>query len=104
MAAVELLCGDAVDVPHQPRQVGLAGLDHQVVVVAHQAVSEHLGVEPIHCLGDHRQMTQAILVVAVNRLTPVAARGDVVDGVGELDAQGAGRGVVLKERLATGKT
>ena len=73
-------------------------------MVAHQAVSQHLGVEPIHCLGDHRQMTLAILVVAANRLTPVAARVEVVIGVGELDAQRAGRGVVLKERLATGKT
>ena len=58
--------------------------------------SQHLGVEPIHCLGDHRQMTLAILVVAVNRLTPVAARCDVVDGVGEFDAQGAGHGVILR--------
>ena len=41
-------------------------------------------------------MTLAILVIAVNRLTPVAARGDVVDGVGEFDAQGAGRGVILR--------
>ena len=64
--------------------------------VAHQAVSQHLGVEPIHCLGDHRQMTLAILVIAVNRLTPVAARCDVVGGVGEFDAQGAGRGVILR--------
>ena len=86
------------------RRHGLVGLDHQVVVVAHQAVSQHLGAEPIHCLGDHRQMTLAILVVAVNRLTPVAARCDVVDGVGEFAAQGAGRGVVLRGRLATGKT
>ena len=73
-------------------------------MVAHQAVSQHLGIEPVHRLGDHRQMTLAILVVAVNRLTPVAARGDVVDGVGEFAAQGAGRGVVLRGRLATGKT
>ena len=49
-------------------------------------------------------MTLAILVVAVNRLTPVAARCDVVDGVGEFDAQRAGRGVILRERLATAKT
>ena len=41
-------------------------------------------------------MTLAILVVAVNRLTPVAARCDVVGGVGEFDAQGAGREVILR--------
>ena len=72
-----------------------------MVVVVHQTVSQHLGVEPVHCLGDHRQMTLAILVVAVNRLTPVAARCDVVDGVGEFDAQRAGRGVVLSIALHT---
>ena len=96
MATVELRRGDAVDVPHWPRQVGLAVLVHQVVVVAHQAASQHLGVDPVHCLGDHRQMTLAIFVVAVNRLTPVAARGDVVDSVGKFNVQGAGQGVTLK--------
>ena len=73
-------------------------------MVAHQAVSQHLGVEPVHCLGDHRQMTLTVLVVAVDRLTPIAARCDMVDSVGEFDAQGAGHGVNLRERLATGKT
>ena len=41
-------------------------------------------------------MTLAILVVAVNRLTPVAARCDAVDGVGEFDARGRAVGVILR--------
>lgn len=68
------------------------GVQHQVVVVAHLAVGEHLRVEPVHCVGDGFKLRLSINVVAVDRFAPVAAGCDVIDGVGEFDAEGAGHG------------
>ena len=48
-------------------------------------------------LRDHLEVADAIIVVAIDRLPPVAARGDVVDGSRELDAQRAGHGRQMDE-------
>ena len=71
---------------HQTREIGAARVQHQVVVIAHLAIGQHLRVEPVHRLGNDFQLRVSVLVVAVDRLAPVAARGDVVDRAGELDA------------------
>jgi hypothetical protein len=65
---VEHLRVDAVHMAHQPRQIGLPGVEHQVVVVAHQAIGQHLRVEPVHRLGDDIQLRQAVVVARCWRL------------------------------------
>ena len=87
MPAVEGLSVDAVDA-HEPRQVGLAGVQHEVVVVVHQAVGQHLRAEALHALGQHGEQGSAVGVVHEDGLAPVAAGGDVVHGAGEFDAEG----------------
>ena len=82
---------DAIQVPHQPGQVRRSGVKHQMKVVAHLAIGQHLCVEPVHGLRQDVKLGQPVSVVAVDRLAPVAARGDVVDRAGELDAQRAGQ-------------
>ena len=79
---------DAVQVPHQPRQVGLPRVQHEVIVIAHQAVRQHLGVETVHRLPDQRQQRAPVVIIDEDRLAPVAARSDVVDRAGEFDTQG----------------
>ena len=60
------------------------------------AIGQHLRIEPVHRLSDDFQVRGPVLAVAVDRLTPVATRSDVVDGAGKLDAQGAGHaGIVV---------
>jgi hypothetical protein len=49
-------------------------------------------------------LAPTIGVVAVDRLAPVATRGHVVDGAGELDAQRAGHGPSVTSVKAKGKT
>ena len=61
-----------------------------MTVTAHLATGQHLSIEPVHRLSDDFQVRGPVCIVAVDRLTPVATRGDVVDGAGKLDAQGAG--------------
>ena len=89
MAAIEVLRVDAVEMAHQPRQVGLAGVQHQAEVIDHQTVSQQLRVEAGHGLIDNVQVQAPVIVTAVDRLTAVSTRGDVVGRVGKFDAKGA---------------
>lgn len=73
MPAVELLRVHAVEVAHQARQVVLLSLQYQVVVVAHQAVGQHLGIEAVHRLGEDVELGDPVRVVAVDRLASVTA-------------------------------
>jgi hypothetical protein len=57
-------------------------------------------IEPIHRAGNDVELCVPIRVVAIDRLASVTARSDVVDGVGELDAQGAGHLVKIAESKA----
>jgi hypothetical protein len=99
VAAVHALGENAVDVPHQRREIGLPRAQHQVVVIAHQAVGQRAGVEAVEGLGEQVEEESPVVVVQEDRLLPVATGGDVVDGVGKFDAQRAGHG-----RLESGKT
>jgi hypothetical protein len=92
MPVVEGLGVDAVQMSHQPRQTALARVQHEVIVVAHLAVGQHLGVEPVHGRCQHVQLQQAVGIVAIDGLAPVTPRSDVVSGAGELDAEGAAYG------------
>lgn len=76
----------AVHVPHQPRKVGLAGVQHDVEVITHLAVREHLCVEAVHRLRDRVDVRESIRIVPVNRLAPIAARSDVIYSAREFDA------------------
>jgi hypothetical protein len=88
MPAVDVLRVDAVHLPHQARQVGGTGVQHEMVVVAHQAIGQHLRVEALQCQRDDAQLRGPVVVVGVDGLAPVAAGRKVVDGAGELDARG----------------
>lgn len=71
------------------REIGLPGVQHEVVVVAHQAVGQHLSVEALHSLIDDFKQSIADFVVNEDGVSPVATGRDVVNGAGELDAEGA---------------
>ena len=66
------------------------GLHHKVVVIAHQAVSQHLRVEALQPLFDDGQQRRQVFVVREDALAPVATRCDVVHGTWKFNAQRAG--------------
>ena len=104
VAPVEGLRVHAIDLPHQQRQVGLVRVLHEVIVVPHQAIGQHLGIKALHRLCHHLQQGTAVRVVHEDRLAPVAARGDVVDRAGEPDAQWAGHAGSLGGWIGKNKT
>lgn len=69
--------------------VHAACMQHEVVVVAHQAVAQHLRIEARQPLLHNAQQRRAFIVVREYALAPVAARSDVLHGTGELNAQRA---------------
>jgi len=101
VAAVEALGGHAVHLAHQAREVGVAGVQHQGVVVAPEAVGQQLGVEAVRGPDDDVEQGDPVFVVVEDRLAAVATRSDVAGGAGERDAQRAGQGgcwVVVSKR------
>jgi hypothetical protein len=52
VSAIEALGVDPVDVAHQQGEIGLPGVQHEVVVVVHQAIGQGLGVEARQRLRD----------------------------------------------------
>jgi hypothetical protein len=87
--SIERLRVHAIDVAHQQRQVGLPRVKHEVIVIAHQAIGQHLGVETLRRLGQCGETLVAIHIVPEDGFAPVAARGHVIDGAGEFNAEGA---------------
>ena len=85
---VEGLGVDPVEVPHQSRQRARSGAQHQVVVIAHEAIGKHRRVEARGGFAQNRKVRLAVGGVTVDRLATVTARGDVEDGAGEFNAKG----------------
>ncbi len=94
MAAVEGLGVNAIDVPHQCRQIPLQRLNHEVVMVAHQAIREQPRVKPCQALRYDGQQASPVGVVNKDIFPSVTPGGDVIQRAGELDAKRAGHGAM----------
>jgi len=55
-------------------------------VVGHQAIRGANPIEPIHHLRQRAEEDVTVLIVLEDRLTPIAPRGDVIEGTGKLDS------------------
>ena len=86
VVAVERLREAPVEVVHGARQVGLKGLNEQMVVVVHQEISMQQEVKVRHDIVEDGDKPFAIVVGTVDRLAFVATCGDVIEGASELNA------------------
>ncbi len=98
VAPVECLRIPGVEVAHESREIRLAGMKDDMVVVAHQAVRHDRRVEPVHCLAHQLQETLSISVVDIDRFAPITTRSHVIDGSRELDAQGSCHALRLRTK------
>jgi hypothetical protein len=81
VAPVERLRVDAVQDLHSGGELLASGLDHEVVVVAHQAERVAAPGETHRDAREHREKDAAVVVVAEDRDLPGAACADVEDAV-----------------------
>ena len=79
-----------IDVPHQARQIRRPGMQHKMVVVAHQAVSQPLRIKAPRPLGQHLQQSLPIHIILKDRLPTITTRSHVVTGTGKFNAKRAG--------------
>jgi hypothetical protein len=73
-------------------------------MVGHLAVSMAAPVETPAYLAQHGEPVHAVLIVAIDRLAPVTARGDVVEPAGEPDAEGSAHRAAHSSRMLDCKT
>lgn len=66
-----------------------------VEVVVHEAVGVAYPVKTLADLAEEGEPLLAVSIVQIDRLSPVATRGNVVQSAGEFNAQGAGHGLML---------
>jgi hypothetical protein len=74
------------------REVGLRSLDEQVKVICHQAVGHLAPTEALQHSVSHQEEHDSVIVIVVDGLPAVPARGDVKDAAGDLNAQCSAHG------------
>ena len=89
MTFIKKLCIDPVQLPHTQRKIAVRRLDQEVIVVVHHAVGMTEPVIPFIDMLERVQEVDAVLVVFENGLLFIAARGNVIDGTGVFNAEGA---------------
>ena len=93
VAAVGRLGVHAIELAHAFREIGLRGFHDEMVMVGHQAIRMTAPVEALNHFAQHVDEGRSVGVVFHDRLAPIAAGGDVIEGVGEFDAQRSRHGV-----------
>ena len=78
-------------------------MQHEVVVIAHQAIGQGLGIETRQRLGYDLQQSVPVLVIDEDWLAPVTAGSDVIDSTREFDTQRTGHAGTLHREEAKGK-
>ena len=64
-------------------------MQDKVVVIAHQAIGQHLRIKALQALRHDTQQRHPVFVIREDALTPVSARCHMVDSTRELNSQWA---------------
>jgi hypothetical protein len=86
VAPVEGLRVDPAEVAHPLAEIGRQRLDHQVVVVAHQAVGVAQPSAPGDGAPEQIEKVLPVGIILIDSRSSVAAPGHVVQGALELEA------------------
>ena len=86
----------SVEAAHAPDQVRLGGLEQQVKVVAHQAIGIEQPALLPDLFGQRPDKGQPVPVAFEDRLLPIPAGGDVIDGAREFQSEGPGHAASLR--------
>ena len=98
MTFIEKLRIDAVQLPHPRGKIAVRRLDQKVIVIVHHTVGM---TEPVISFIDMLECVQEVdpvLVVLENGLLFIAAGGEVINGAGVFNAEGAGHAVMVSEK------
>jgi hypothetical protein len=74
---------------HELGKIGLPVVDHKVVVIAHQAVGEHLSTKQPQRMPRNAKQACSIHAIHKDRFAPITSGYDVMDGSREFDSEGS---------------
>src|SRR5688572_411571 len=89
MAAVEPDGVTDAEPLHAPGKIRVARLDQKMEMILHQHIGVHAPAETLHRLSEQGAKMLVIPRVAVDGLTFVAARGEMIPGTCAFDSQRA---------------
>src|SRR2546421_6277524 len=97
MPAVEPAGIGAEEPFHASDQIGLGSFHHQMKMVVHQAISQHLPVSLFTTFPERLQKAQPVLVIMENGFAPVAPAHHVVNRSGIFHSEFPGHAGRLEE-------
>lgn len=100
VGTIEVLGIDAIDVTHATRQIPLRGLEQQVIMVGHQAVSRNLHIPALGGLANDFQKSSIIIRLKKNILSSAAAIHDMVPRPGKFNTKWSAHGKWLISQFA----
>jgi hypothetical protein len=84
---IEELGIDAVQLPHAYGEIAVGGLDEQMIMVGHEAVSVAYPIVSLVDMLEGIEEIDTVLVVLKNGFLFITSGGHVVDGAGIFDAE-----------------
>jgi hypothetical protein len=100
---IEALCVDTIEVAHPTREVCVRRLDQKVIVVGHQAVAVTYPVEALYYISHPLQKRAPIVVIDIDILSSIAARGYVIDCAFVFDSQWSCHGLSIAGSMSKDK-
>ena len=97
MAAVESLSVDPIDMPQTPGKVPVGGLDQEMVVVGHEAISSNPQAPESAGFLNGLEKGRVILWVSEDQFPPSSSIQDMIPSTRIFDPEGAGHGSTLPE-------
>ena len=88
---------------HETRQVRPRRADQQMKMIAHEDIGKQLDIGEAKMVCKLGEKALAVGVVLKDRRAAVAATGDVIQGVGKIDAWRAGHSLSVSRRPVAGK-
>lgn len=88
--SIVILGIDTVQLAHAAGEIAVRRFNQKVLMIAHQAISMTQPVVLLADLAKQAKERRPIIVIFVNRLTPVTTRGDVIKRAGKFRSERSG--------------
>ena len=70
---------DAVELPHTSGQIGIRGLDHEMIMIVHEAVGVAKPIIPFNDDAKDSEKILSVLIVREYLVSRIAPRGDMIN-------------------------
>ena len=72
---------DAVELSHTSGQIGIGGLDHEMIMIVHEAVCVAKPIIPFNDNAKDSKKILSVLIISEYPVSCIAPRGDVINRI-----------------------